>query len=161
VNLASFNALSAEDAASELLSVCHSRPWALEVAAARPFADVSSAQQIADDVWLKLGPIAWREALDSHPRIGERGGASPEYSRREQAGLAEVTDDLRSAIAAGNREYEARFGHIFLISAAGRGPEEILANLRLRLTNDPDAELRVAAEEHRRITRLRLSKLVS
>jgi 2-oxo-4-hydroxy-4-carboxy--5-ureidoimidazoline (OHCU) decarboxylase len=68
---------------------------------------------------------------------------------------------VQSAIAAGNAEYEQRFGHVFLISAEGRSAEEILANLRARLGNDADTELRVAAEEHRRITRLRLQRLLS
>ena len=61
---------------------------------------------------------------------------------------------------AGNREYDDRFGHIFLISAANRNAEEILANLRSRLDNDPDTEVKVAAEQHRRITRLRLERLL-
>jgi OHCU decarboxylase len=67
---------------------------------------------------------------------------------------------VQAAIAAGNTEYEERFGHVFLISAAGRSAEEILAALTDRLGNDPDTELRVAAEEHRRITRLRIERLL-
>ncbi len=66
-----------------------------------------------------------------------------------------------AAIAEGNRTYEDRFGQVFLISAEGREPQEILDNLRARLDNDPDTELRVVAEEHRRITRLRLGKLLT
>ena len=50
---------------------------------------------------------------------------------------------------------------MFLISAAGRDADEILAALTERLGNDPATELRVAAEEHRRITRLRLEKLMA
>ena len=75
--------------------------------------------------------------------------------------MSGASDAVRAAIAAGNRRYEDRFGHVFLISAAGRTPEEILNALRLRLGNDPDTELRVAADEHRRITRLRLAKLLA
>jgi OHCU decarboxylase len=67
---------------------------------------------------------------------------------------------VQAAIAAGNAEYEERFGHVFLSSAAGRSAEEILAALTDRLGNDPDTELRVAAEEHRRITRLRIERLL-
>jgi OHCU decarboxylase len=67
---------------------------------------------------------------------------------------------VRQAIARGNAAYEKRFGHVFLIAAAGRSAEEILANLRARLDNDPGTELRVAAEEHRRITRLRIERLM-
>ena len=74
--------------------------------------------------------------------------------------MSGAADDVRAAIAAGNRGYEDRFGHVFLISAAGRTPAEILAELERRLHNPPDVELRVAAEEHRRITRMRLAGLL-
>jgi OHCU decarboxylase len=156
-----FNRLSDEEAAGELLAVCHSRRWAKEVAAGRPYADVAALQRAADDVWLDLSPEDWREAFQAHPRIGEGGGASAGWSRQEQAGVGGADQDLRERLARGNAEYEARFGQVFLISAAGRDASEILAALTERLGNDPDTELRVAAEEHRRITRLRLEKLMA
>ena len=154
------NELSDEQAAEELLAVCHSRRWAKEVAAGRPYADLAALQQAADQVWTGLGPDDWLEAFAAHPRIGERGGASADWSRREQAGVGAAGEDIRQRIAAGNAEYEARFGHVFLISAAGRDATEILDALQRRLGNDPDTELRVAAEEHRRITRLRIEQLM-
>jgi OHCU decarboxylase len=156
-----FNRLSDEEAAGELLAVCHSRRWAKEVAAGRPYADVAALQRAADDVWLGLSPEDWREAFQAHPRIGEGGGASAGWSRQEQVGVGGADQDLRERLARGNAEYEARFGQVFLISAAGRDASEILAALTERLGNDPDTELRVAAEEHRRITRLRLEKLMA
>ena len=159
--LAWFNRLGRPVAVSALLTACHSRRWADAVADARPYVDVKSLQRTADEVWRRLGPADWREALDGHPRIGEQGGTSTGFSRQEQAGMSGASDAVRAAIAAGNRRYEDRFGHVFLISAAGRTPEEILNALRLRLGNDPDTELRVAADEHRRITRLRLAKLLA
>ena len=156
-----FNELSDDEAVGALLLVCHSRRWATEVAAQRPYRDVDALLTVADDTWMALPAEAWLEALDAHPRIGERGGRSAEFSEREQAGFGIVGDDVQAAIATGNAEYEQRFGHVFLISADGRSAEEILANLRSRLANDPDAELRLAAEEHRRITRLRLQRLLT
>ena len=114
----------------------------------------------ADKTWMALDPDDWLEALDAHPRIGERGGKSAEFSKQEQAGVGNAGQDVQAAIAAGNAEYEERFGHVFLISAAGRSADEILAALTDRLGNDPDTELRVAAEEHRRITRLRIERLL-
>jgi OHCU decarboxylase len=156
-----FNELSDEEAVGALLLVCHSREWASEVAAQRPFPDIDALLVAADDTWMALRPEDWLEALDAHPRIGERGGRSADFSEREQAGFGVAGDDVQSAIAAGNAEYERRFGHVFLISAEGRSAEEILANLRARLGNDADTELGVAAEEHRRITRLRLQRLLS
>ena len=154
-----FNQLSDEEAAGELLAVCHSRRWAKEVAAGRPYADLAALQRAADEVWLGLAPEDWQEAFAAHPRIGQGGGASAGWSRQEQAGVGD-NDDVRQRLARGNAEYEERFGHVFLISAAGRSADEILAALTDRLGNDRDTELRVAAEEHRRITRLRLERLM-
>jgi OHCU decarboxylase len=171
-----FNRLPDEEAAAELLAVCHSRRWAKQVAAGRPYPDLAALQQAADEVWLHLSPEDWREAFAAHPRIGEPGGsggppgwspggsgrgASADWSLQEQAGVGAAGRDVRERLAAGNAEYEARFGHVFLISAAGRDATEILAALTERLGNDPATELRVAAEEHRRITRLRIEKLMA
>jgi OHCU decarboxylase len=155
-----FNELKKKEAIGALLLVCHSRKWATRVAAGRPYDDVDSLLVAADEIWMALTPDDWLEALDAHPRIGERGGKSAEFSKREQAGVGNAGQDVQAAIAAGNAEYEERFGHVFLISAAGRSAEEILAALTDRLHNDPDTELRVAAEEHRRITRLRIERLL-
>jgi OHCU decarboxylase len=156
-----FNGLAEEAAVSELLAVCHSRRWAERLAAGRPYADLEALQAAADEVWRELGPTDWLEALEAHPRIGEAGGRSADWSRQEQAGVGGADADVRERLAAGNAEYEARFGHVFLISAAGRDADEILDALQARLGNDPETELRVAAGEHRRITRLRLEKLVN
>jgi OHCU decarboxylase len=155
-----FNRLPEEQAREELLAVCHSRRWAERVAAGRPYPDVAALQRAADEVWTSLGPDDWLEALEGHPRIGEGGGRSPEWSRQEQAGVGGAAQDLKERLARGNAEYEARFGHVFLISAAGRDGPEILAALDQRLGNDPDTELRVAADEHRRINRLRIEQLM-
>jgi OHCU decarboxylase len=155
-----FNELKKKEAIGALLLVCHSRKWATQVAAGRPYDDGDSLLAAADKTWMALDPDDWLEALDAHPRIGERGGRSAEFSKQEQAGVGNASQDVQAAIAAGNAEYEERFGHVFLISAAGRSAEEILAALTDRLGNDPDTELRVAAEEHRRITRLRIERLL-
>ncbi|HYZ98705.1 MAG TPA: 2-oxo-4-hydroxy-4-carboxy-5-ureidoimidazoline decarboxylase [Acidimicrobiales bacterium] len=162
-----FNELPEEQAAAELLAVCHSRRWAERVAAGRPYPDLAALERAADAVWTGLEPDDWREAFAAHPRIGEPegsggggGGRSAGWSAEEQAGVGGAGEDVRVELARGNAEYERRFGHVYLVAAAGRGADEILADLRARLGNDPAAELAVAAEEHRRITRLRLGKLV-
>ena len=155
-----FNGLPEAAAVEALLAVCHSRRWAERVAAGRPYQDLEALRAAADRVWTELDPADWLEAFRAHPRIGESGGRSAGWSRQEQAGVGGADADLRQRLAAGNAEYEARFGHVFLISAAGRDAAEILAALQDRLGNDPGTELRVAAGEHRRITRLRLEQLV-
>jgi OHCU decarboxylase len=152
--------LPREEALGQFLFVCSSRRWAATMADSRPFRDMAQLQRAAESVWLSLGPDDWLEALEGHPRIGEHGGAAEEHSRQEQAGMQDASQSVRAAIAEGNKRYEERFGHVFLIAAAGRRPEEILGELTRRLGNDPEEELRVAADEHRRITRLRLDRML-
>ncbi|HKQ03225.1 MAG TPA: 2-oxo-4-hydroxy-4-carboxy-5-ureidoimidazoline decarboxylase, partial [Actinomycetes bacterium] len=82
------------------------------------------------------------------------------WSRQEQAGAGNAGAELQAALDEGNRAYEDRFGHVFLISASGRSAEELLAALRERLGNDPDTEWRVVAEELVAINRLRLRRLL-
>jgi allantoicase len=153
------NALPAGQARSELLSCCGSTAWAAKMAASRPFTDASALADTADEVWDALDPDDWLEAFAAHPRIGDRavGGS---WSSAEQAGVGGADPGVLAALAEGNLAYERRFGHVFLISASGRKADELLAALHERMGNDPEGELRVAAAEQRKITRLRLEKLL-
>lgn len=125
--------------------------------------------EAAERAWWGLPPADWTEAFGAHPRIGEAGNdggrrratGAPAWPQEEQSGAADATAEARRALAEGNRKYEKRFGHVFLICATGRHAEEMLAELRRRLHNDPAAELRIAAGEQAKITRLRLEKLVT
>ena len=75
--------------------------------------------------------------------------------------MHEATDLVRQRLTDGNREYEARFGYIFIVCATGMPAADLLAALERRLPNAADEELRIAAEEQRKITRLRLDKLLT
>jgi OHCU decarboxylase len=159
------NSLPKEQAEEELLRYCGARAWAWDMAASRPFHDVAALLEAADRIWWSLTPADWLEAFRAHPRIGERSVHADEraarWSEQEQAGARAAGADASAALADGNRVYEQRFGHIFLICATGLSAEEMLANLRARMHNDPQMELRVAAEEQRKITRIRLEELTS
>src|SRR6266487_1979594 len=100
------NGLTEHTAVVALLRVCDSRSWAEQVALRRPYASVQRLQAVADEVWMGLEPDDWLEALAAHPRIGEAGGASSAWSAREQSALGTAADDVRAAIARGNRAYE-------------------------------------------------------
>ena len=65
-----------------------------------------------------------------------------------------------AVLAAANEAYEATFGHVFLICATGKSSEQILKSLQERLGHDAETEMRIAGEEQRKITRLRLEKLL-
>ena len=117
--------------------------------------------EAADAEAANLRASDWLEAFTAHPRIGERGGHAPAACNREQKGVLTARDETLAVLAEGNRHYEERFGHVFLISAAGRSAEDVVAALRQRIENDPATELNVAAEEQRKITRLRLKSMLS
>lgn len=163
MDLATLDALPTAAAAEELLACCGSPRWAAAVAARRPFRDLDHLQQAADEAWWALDEEDWRRAFAAHPRIGERaagGGTHARWSAGEQSAAGRADQAVRDEIARGNVEYEERFGHVFLICASGRSGEEILADLRRRLRNPPEVELRTAAEEQAKITRLRLARLI-
>ena len=137
-----------------LRGVCASRRWVDLLAGAAPYGDLPSLLTAADAALAALDEADVDEALAAHPRIGERSDHAS--SQREQAG---VGDEVRAALAAGNREYEQRFGHVYLVCASGRSGEELLAVLRRRLGNDPAYERTVVRDELGKINRLRLQRL--
>jgi OHCU decarboxylase len=162
MQLDDLNALDQDGAAHALRQCCGSSRWSARMAAARPFADPDALAAMADRVWVDLDAADWLESFAAHPRIGSAGsGPSESWSAQEQAGVADAPDAERDRLAQRNRDYEARFGYIFIVCASGRSAGEMLAILEARLANDPDVELRVAANEQRKITRLRLLKLLN
>jgi len=159
-----WNLLSPEEAEKEILACCGSQAWARGIAERRPFEDAAPLLAASDQVWRGLRKQDWLEACESHPRIGESAakkaasGRSAEWSAQEQRSVGVEDDASKSALAEGNREYEARFGRIFIVCASGKGGAEILAILRRRLQNDDDTEWRETAEQQRQITQIRLRK---
>lgn len=162
--LARWNGLSPEEAVLEILDCCGSSAWSRQLAAGRPFNDEVSLITASDEIWTRLPVQDWLEALSKHPRIGERKApqaASPQsaaWSAQEQQDVTVAGEAIQSALAEANREYEQRFGRVFIICATGKSASEMLEILRHRLRNDDATELRVAAEEQRKITNLRLEK---
>ena len=161
--LSRFNSEPVEQAEDVLQTINAAPRFAIEVAVGRPYPDVDTLVQRAERVSRSL---PWEEvaiALSAHPRIGDRvAGATAEArsSRREQSAMAAADAELRAAILAGNRAYEHRFHHVFLIRAAGRSAEEMLAELNRRLANDVDVERAEVTEQLAEITALRVRRLM-
>lgn len=161
------NGLPLEEAQAEFMRCCGSSRWAEAMARARPFKNESSVYSEAGWLWSQTGPEDWREAISHHPRIGdvsklrERFKATGSWSEQEQKGVEGAGEQVLHDLAEGNREYEQRFGFIFLICATGKSAQEILEQLRERMNNPPALELRIAAGEQAQITRLRLEKLLT
>jgi 2-oxo-4-hydroxy-4-carboxy-5-ureidoimidazoline decarboxylase len=161
--LTRWNSLDAASAAREVLPCCGSQAWAHGLAALRPFADEHQLYSASDKVWRALAEEDVAEAFDSHPRIGQQHARaataeSLAWSSEEQRAAVSNQDAVKLALADGNRQYEDRFGRIFIVCAAGKSAPEILSILNARMNNNAIVEWREAAEQQRQITQLRLRR---
>lgn len=160
------NNASEADARQALEACCGSSRWIEGMVAGRPFRSVEDVLSAADEVWAGTAREDWLEAFAHHPRIGEtksairQGALASQWSGGEQSSVGASAFSVQERLAEANRVYEDRFGHIYIVCATGRTAEEMLDIALTRLNNDPDTEIRVAAEEQRRITQLRLRKLL-
>jgi OHCU decarboxylase len=166
MRLADLNAQDDGAAARAFLRCCGSSRWAQQMATARPFSSVEAMDAAADTIWQSLDRDDWLEAFAAHPKIGEQRAGAPGdrtkgWSGQEQAGVAGAEAQTKRRLADANRDYETRFGYIFIVCASGKTADEVVALLEARLRHDADRELLIAAEEQRKIIRLRLRKLLA
>lgn len=155
-----------EEAEAAFLTCCGSRRWARKMAETRPFAGVSELLDRAEEIWRNLEAQDWLEAFAAHPKIGAKkavqhqSAQSAEWSKNEQSGTNSATDSEHSELEKLNRLYEEKFGYIFIVCATGRSAGEMLEICRRRLDNAAEAEIHIAADEQRKITEIRLKKLL-
>lgn len=138
------------------------RRWVEDVAARAPYATLDELLAVAADAATPLSEDEIAEALEHHPRIGERPkgqGTAQSFSSAEQQAPDADDEVLAAEIAKGNVAYEARFERIFIIRAAGRTRREVLAELHRRLVLDDETELQTVGEQLRDIALLRIRKL--
>lgn len=165
--IAELDRAAAAVAGERLAACCGSQRWVAGMLAARPFASAEGLFGAAERVADELGREDWLEAFAHHPRIGDVdalrarfGARAGGWSAGEQAGVDGAQEVVLAALAAGNLHYEKRFGYLFIVCATGKTAAEMLALLEARLGSDPEEELATAAGEQRKITRLRLAKLL-
>jgi 2-oxo-4-hydroxy-4-carboxy-5-ureidoimidazoline decarboxylase len=151
----------------ELLRACGATRWAERLVGSRPFASHLDLLATAENAFDLLAEADWLEAFGAHPKIGDRASLAAKFASTaawaegEQAGTASASEKELDELAQGNEEYEKRFGFLFIVCATGQPAFRMLASLRDRMTNPRDIELGIAADEQRRITRLRLEKLLA
>jgi 2-oxo-4-hydroxy-4-carboxy-5-ureidoimidazoline decarboxylase len=162
------NALDAGAARDALTRCCKSTRWVDEMLQRRPFDSTAVLYAKADAVWESLDREDYLEAFRGHPRIGAsveelaaRFESTAGWSAGEQGAVKAADLATLEALRDGNAAYESRFGFIFIVCATGKTAREMLAMLHTRIGNQPDAELRIAAAEQGKITKLRLEKLAT
>jgi 2-oxo-4-hydroxy-4-carboxy-5-ureidoimidazoline decarboxylase len=161
MTLNELNSLPRYRAEGEFIKCCGSQAWTRTMAGRRPFVSFDRLLKAASEVWWRLDRSDWLEAFQAHPQIGERKEAVHTWAAREQSGMHLAGVAITTAMEGGNREYLAKFGYIFIVCATGKSADEMLSILRSRLLNQPEDELRIAAEEQNKITCIRLEKLLA
>lgn len=159
------NKLTAHEAGEAFNRCCGSKEWVARMLAQRPFASIENIFDTAKDAWWQLDRKDWLEAFSHHPKIGDldslrkKFAGTADLAASEQASVASAREETLQALAKGNKDYEEKFGYIFIVCATGKSPEEMLKLLQERLPNEDADEIKVAAEEQAKITRLRLERV--
>ena len=168
MNLTELNNLPKPALAEALQTCCGSTVWVASMAASFPVADAETLMDEAKTNWNSLREADWREAFTHHPKIGgdvealrEKFATTSTWAEGEQASVKEASQATLEALAAGNEEYERKFGYIFIVCATGKTAAEMLALLQARLVNKPEDEILIAMGEQDKITRIRLEKLLA
>jgi allantoinase len=160
------NQLDPDSTRAALAKCCASQRWIDRMTVERPFT-MNNRLLLRDaaEFWWAMDREDWLEAFAAHPKIGDVEGLRAKFASTrtwasgEQSGVAGASEATLARLAESNREYESRFGYIFIVCATGKSADEMLAILESRLLNDPQAELRIAAAEQLKITQIRLQKL--
>ncbi|MEJ2442727.1 MAG: 2-oxo-4-hydroxy-4-carboxy-5-ureidoimidazoline decarboxylase [Exilibacterium sp.] len=166
MNLEAFNQLHEAEARRLLTQCCAATTWVERMLAARPFTDSDSLLRLAAQHWKELGEADYLQAFAAHPQIGAIDSLREKYTDTktlaggEQAGVDGADEATLQALAAGNNAYRDKFGFIFIVCATGKSAAEMLQLLQQRLPNERAVELRNAAEQQHKITRIRLEQLL-
>lgn len=168
MKLEEFNKLEEAKMRDELLKCCGSVRWANLMMRSYPFVSLEDVRKKATMIWHEqCTEEDWLEAFAHHPKIGdikslqEKFASTKEWAASEQSGTQTAGKEIIQKLAEENKEYEDKFGFIFIVCATGKSAEEMLQLLRQRLLNNYEDEIKIAMEEQSKITHLRLQKLLS
>lgn len=167
MTLEELNKLSTQEAEAELGRCCGSAAWVGQMVGRRPFESEEKLIEAGKNVWFACSRNDWLEAFSHHPKIGDVDGqekkfaTTNEWAGEEQGSVTSARQETLEKLARLNKTYKARFGYIFIVCATGKSAEEMLEIIELRLKNNPYDEIKIAASEQNRITKLRLKKLLS
>lgn len=161
------NRLHEAGATAAFTQCCSAQRWVERMVIDRPFESLDEMLEISDRIWEECDVDDYMEAFAGHPRIGDVESLAKKYANtkgwagNEQKGVEGAEASVIQRLADGNKSYEEKFGHIFIVCATGKSAAEMLALLEARMHNDPEHELQVAAGEQNKITRIRLKKLLA
>lgn len=164
--LKKLNELNSREAKDEFIKCCGSNKWIQEMLSHKPYSTKEKLFNTAEKVWYSLEEKDWKEAFTHHPKIGELNSLKKKFIstktllQKEQSGINTASIKTLTELAKYNKEYEKKFGYIFIVCATGKSAEEMLSMIKKRINNNPKDEIKIAMQEQFKITKLRLEKLV-
>ncbi len=160
------NTIPEQEAFQAFEKCCGATTWITKMVKSRPFKDEEALLQLADENWDKCSVSDWLEAFKHHPKIGDISSLAKKYANtkewagNEQQSVQSSSSEIITQLANGNTAYENKFRFIFIVCATGKSAKEMLELLNHRLPNNREEEVKIAAEEQHKITRIRLKKLM-
>lgn len=165
MTIAHFNHLNAEIKKELLFTCCGSNQWVSKMIALTPFEDLVHVLENAEEAWDKCDEQALLEAFSHHPKIGDlqnidiKFKETSQFTNEEQGAIKSANSETLDDLSTLNLSYQKKFGFIFIASASGCSGDDLLNVLKIRIENDRQSELKIAAAEQIKITKLRLQKL--
>jgi 2-oxo-4-hydroxy-4-carboxy-5-ureidoimidazoline decarboxylase len=167
MTLQELNALPKSIAMEALTKCCGASRWVSCMEVLRPFENEQKLLTAASDCWYALSQKDWLEAFAHHPKIGDTAdlekkfSATKEWAGQEQGAVRTAGKLTVERMALLNREYEIKFGYIFIVCATGKSVQEMVSIIEERLHHHAEQEIITAMEEQNKITAIRLKKLLS
>jgi 2-oxo-4-hydroxy-4-carboxy-5-ureidoimidazoline decarboxylase len=152
VDVAKLNRMTINEVRANFTRCCGSQRWVEGMIARWPFKSSDALLTAAEDEFQRLNRADWLEAFAAHPKIGDFQSLKQKFASTaalcsaEQAGAQGADDQVLQALADGNRDYETKFGHIFIVCASGKSAAQMLSILLSRLNIDATFELSIAAQ---------------
>jgi len=164
MTIAEFDHLEPSQKKALLLQCCGSSAWANKMLKMPPVEDLIDLFEDAEEKWYECNEEDWKEAFSHHPKIGDMDAlrktfSSDQFAEDEQSSIKQASERSLQLLAEGNKQYEEKFGYIFIVCASGKSADELLEILNSRLQNNPEEEIKIAMDEQNKITKLRLEKL--
>ena len=166
MTLSQLNNLPESEAKAVIESCCCAPRWIEGMLKQRPYQSVAELLKTADDVWATMERNDYLAAFEGHPQIGDVSTLREKFRNtantagHEQSGMQQASEQTLQRMMELNSAYLEKFGFIFIVFASGKSAEQMLELIEQRIDNDADTELKLAAAEQAKITKLRLEKLL-
>ena len=166
MKLSKLNNLDPVETARVFEQCCTASSWVREMIERRPFDSLQALKLQATSIWETMQENDLLEAFAGHPKIGDMSSLKEKFhdtlasASMEQSGVESASVPVLEELARFNRDYEDRFGFIFIVFASGKSAGEMLDIIKSRIHNDFSEEILIAAGEQLKITQLRIDRLI-